>query len=191
MSIIKDIKEIKNLVKKEKEDIKKIIKDLKKNRVIGIDLSKTCPGVCIYDTDIKNIEFLDSFKKSGSPSEFERDLEILYWLLDIVTIYKPKKAIIESPFVNKFSIMSAEPLYKLHGIVNYFLFKNGLEIYNISPSSSRAYLKIKPNNKESAFKYIKEQYPNIGLEDYKKDNDKSDALLLALNYNNSKLKQIN
>ena len=191
MSIIKSIKEIKNLVKKEKEDIKNNIKDLKKDRVIGIDLSKTCPGVCIYDTDTKNIEFLDSFKISGSPAVFERNLEILYWLLDIITIYKPSKAIIESPFVNKFTIKSLVPLYQLHGIVNYFMFKYGVEVYNITPTSSRAYLNIKPNNKENAFKHMSKLYPNIGLDDYKKDNDKSDALILALNYDNDKLKQIN
>lgn len=190
MSIIKDIKEIKKLVKQEKENLENVTKDLKKDRIIGIDLSKTCPGVCIYDTDTKNIEFLDSFKVSGSPTVFERDLEILYWLLDIVTIYKPSKAIIESPFANSFTIKSLAPLYQLHGIVNYFMFKYGIEIYNITPSSSRAYLNIKPNNKENAFKHMSKLYPNIGLDSYKKDNDKSDALILALNHDNSKLVKV-
>lgn len=190
MSIIKDIKEIKKLVKQEKENLENVTKDLKKDRIIGIDLSKTCPGVCIYDIDTSNIEYLDSFKVSGSPTEFERDLEILYWLLDIVTIYKPSKAIIESPYISKFTIPSSAPLYKLHGLVNYFLFKYGIEVYNITPSSSRAHLKIKPNDKATAFNHIKKTYPELGLTSYNKDNDKADALILVLNYDNNKLVKV-
>jgi Holliday junction resolvasome RuvABC endonuclease subunit len=177
-------------VKQEKENLENVTKDLKKDRIIGIDLSKKCPGVCIYDIDTSNIEYLDSFKVSGSPTEFERDLEILYWLLDIVTIYKPSKTIIESPYISKFTISSSAPLYKLHGLVNYFLFKYGIEVYNITPSSSRAHLKIKPNDKATAFNYIRQTYPELGLTSYNKDNDKADALILVLNHDNSKLVKV-
>ncbi len=191
MSITKDIKEIKNKVMKEKELAKNIGKTLKKNLLISIDLSKTCPGISIYNLEENNFLFLDSFKGNNKLTNHERNLEILYWILEIISKYRPYKAIIESPFISTFTIKSVGPLMKLHGIVDHFLFENGLEIYEISPTSSRSYLKIKPNTKEEAFKFVKSNYPILELETFKKDNDKSDAVVLALNFNNPKLKKIN
>lgn len=138
----------------------------------------------------KKVLYLDSFKIKGNPTNSERNLEILYWILDIIFTYRPYMAIIESPFISQFTINSAGPLLKLHGIIDHFLLENGLKIYEITPPSSRAFLGIKPNTKEEAFKFIKKEFEDLQLGTFKKDNDKSDALILALNYNNEKLKKV-
>ena len=104
MSITKDIKEIKNKVMKEKELTKNIGKTLKKNLLISIDLSKTCPGISVYNLEENIFLFLDSFKSNNKLTNHERNLEILYWILEIISKYRPYKAIIESPFISTFTI---------------------------------------------------------------------------------------
>lgn len=190
MSITRDIKEIKEKVKKENKLAENIGKTLEKALVMGIDLSKMCPGVCVLNKTNDSIVFVDSFKMNSGTSNKDRNLEILYWILSIVDKYRPSSAIIESPFISTFTIKSAGPLMKLHGILDHFLFENGLEIYEITPSSSRSFLGIKPNTKEKAFSFIKEKFPELELKTFSKDNDKSDSVILALNYTNKKLKQI-
>lgn len=158
---------------------------------MGLDLSKNKPGVTVYDTTNKQIIFCDSIKIPTSV-EFETTdyFEFVqHILLDIFNEFQMHKIIIEEIFISPLTVKSNIPLIKLNSYVGMFFREKGLQIYKVLPSTSRAHLKIKPNKKEQAFEWIKERYPEIKLENFKKDNDKSDSLILALNHDNKDLQR--
>lgn len=78
------------------------------------------------------------------------------------------------------------PLIMLRGVVVKTLRDAGCRVEGVTPSSARAYLQIKPNTKEQAFDDIKSMFPEAGLTTFKKDNDKSDAIIVAKNKDNPK-----
>lgn len=181
--------ESKKLLEQEKLKIKNLEKDLNKNLVLGIDLSKSRPGFCVYDKVTNEIVHLSSFPSEKKISNFHRNVEILFYIVQIVKKFLPSSAIVESAFISRFTVNSAMPLIKLHGLIDYLLAQNGLTVYEIAPSSARAFVGIKPNTKEKAFSFIKNMFPDY-LETFSKDNDKADAILLCLNHSNEKLKEV-
>ncbi|EHO19764.1 hypothetical protein HMPREF9466_01695 [Fusobacterium necrophorum subsp. funduliforme 1_1_36S] len=184
MPTSKELLAIENAKKNFKEKQANEEKNLQNNCVIGIDLSKSCPGIAIMDTQMKKLIYLDNYPntKTTHKTDHERNIEIVTWLDRICNTFHPKTAIIESAHISSFTIKSAIPLLKLHGLIDECLLAKGMEIFEISPSSSRAFLKIKPNKKEAAFEWVKKKFPEAELNSFKKDNDKSDAIILVLNF---------
>lgn len=185
------------MIEKEKEKFKErqanFEKNLKKNIVLGIDLSKSCPGIAIIDIDEAKLVYLDKYEntKKTNKTDHDRNIEIVTWLHRVVNTFLPSTTIIESAHISSFTIKSAVPLLKLHGLIDEMLLGLGVKIFEITPASSRAFLKIKPNNKETAFAWVKSKFPEANLDTFKKDNDISDAIILALNsLNTEKLKEV-
>lgn len=141
------------------------------------------------DFNTSKVIYLDKFPgKEKNP--YLRFFEIKTWIVDLIKTFRPEILILESAFMSKFGANSNITLLRLHGYIGMAIMETGVNIKLIPPSSSRAFLKIKPNNKETAFEFIKEKFPEAMLETFKADNDKSDAIILALNAKNeNKLKE--
>lgn len=189
MPTIKELSIIRNKVKEEKNKIENSEKSSKKNKgiILGIDLSKKKPGIAILSLELKKIVYTDDFEDK-SKDTFSRYLEIKYWLENLIELFNPEAVMIEKEFIKstRFGSKATIPLLKLHGYVYSIIKEYNLPMYEILPSSSRAFLKIKPNTKEGAFEYLQKKFPELQLTDFKKENDKADAVIIALNYLNNK-----
>lgn len=153
-------------------------------------MSKAKPGIAVLSLELKKIVYIDDFTDK-SEDTFSRYLEIKFWLENLIKLFKPEAVMIEKEFIKptKFGSKATIPLLKLHGYVYGIIQEYNLPMYEILPSSSRAFLKIKPNTKEGAFEFIKKNFPELKLTDFKKENDKGDAIIIALNYlNKNKIK---
>lgn len=155
--------------------------------ILGIDLSKSKPGIAIVNLKQKKVIITDDYPNKEKDT-YMRFLEIKYWLESIIKTFKPGVIMIEKEFIKstRFGSNATIPLLKLHGFIYYVVKSFGIPMYEILPSSSRAFLKIKPNTKEQAFEYIKKNFEELKLTDFKQDNDKADAIIIALNYLNDK-----
>lgn len=154
---------------------------------MGIDLSKAKPGIAIINLNQKKVVYLDDFEDKTKNDNVERYLEIKYWLKDMIEYFRPEAVMIEKEFIKPgFGSKATIPLLKLHGYVYMVIKEYGLNMYEILPSSSRAFLKIKPNSKQGAFDFIKKEFPDLGFKNFKKENDKADAIIIALNFFNNK-----
>jgi Holliday junction resolvasome RuvABC endonuclease subunit len=129
-------------------------------------------------------------KKYNRLEYWNRTDVITNHIKEIIDCFKPATVMIENAFMSGRTASSNMPLLMLRGIVLNSLKDLGCTVKGVNPSSARAYLKIKPNDKETAFNYIKERFPEVGLESFKKDNDKSDAIIVALNKENEKNENI-
>lgn len=180
--------------KKELEKIKEkidVIKDsiikpeIKKGIVLGLDLSKSCPGISVLDLNCNKVLFIDSYP-SNEKNNLLRYKEIQFWLENIIDTFMPEAIMIEKEMITRMASSSNIILLKLHGFVDYVIQKRGIDLYEILPTSSRAFLKIKPNKKEQAFKWVQENFKELGLTDFKTENDIADSIIIALNYYNYK-----
>ena len=184
MAIDSKRKQMRDTAKKEEEEAKRLGMLLRDDLVMGLDLSKKKPAVCILRKDTKKLVFRDHFQSSTS-SFFRRTKEILIWLTEIFSLFKPKHVVLEAAFLAGRTAKSNIPLVRLHGVIGFHLFALGAIIKTIPPTSARAFLKVKPNTKEAAFNLIKKLYPDAKLENFEEDNDLSDAIVLALNIDNT------
>ncbi|MGL6131671.1 MAG: crossover junction endodeoxyribonuclease RuvC [Fusobacteriaceae bacterium] len=125
-------------------------------------------------------------KKYKKETYWERMDVINDHLKEILNNYKPANVVIENAFMSGRTANSNMPLLMLRGSILCVLRDAGCVVKGVMPSSARAFAKIKPNTKEEAFEFIKKTFPEAKLETFKKDNDKSDAILVALNLNNPK-----
>lgn len=184
---------IKDKLKKEKNRIENLEKNLKKNKgiILGIDLSKNKPGIAILSLESKKIIYIDDYESKEKNTYF-RYLEIKYWLENIIKTFNPEAVMIEKEFITPtvFGSRASIPLLKLHGYLYMIIKEYGIPMYEILPKSARAFLKIKPNTKEKAFEYIKNNFKELNLTDFKKENDKADAIITVLNYLNNKKKEL-
>ena len=158
---------------------------------MGLDLSKSCPGLCIINIDEKKVIFKDKFKEKDNKDFYIRMLEIKEWLQELVEIFKVKNIMLESPFMSPKTAKSNTVLLRTHGYIGHSLMSIGCDVYMITPSSARAFLKIKPNKKEAAFEYIKKNFVELQLNDFKIDNDIADAIIIALSYFSEKKQILN
>lgn len=182
---------IKNTIEKEKNRLEEIKKKLKDNIIAGLDFSKSCPGIAIIDIMANRVLYKDKFKEKNNLDFYFRMVEIKEWINHILSIFQPKAIMIESPFMNPRTANSNAILLRTHGYIGHFIMSMGIEIYMIAPTSARAFLKIKPNTKEEAFKYVQENFPELKLLDFKNDNDIADAVIVALSFFNDKRRPLN
>lgn len=154
-------------------------------------MSKVKPGIAVISLETKKVLYVDTYP-SNEKNMYYRFLEIKYWLEDIITTFRPEVIMIEKEFIktNRFGSNATIPLLKLHGYVLFLIKSFGLPMYEILPTSARAFLKIKPNTKEEAFNYIKKNFDELQLKEFKNDNDIADAIITALNYLNEKKKEV-
>lgn len=158
---------------------------------MGIDLSLNGPGVAVYNVIGDKILYVDNYpNKNLKQCKYFRYLEIKLWLEHIIKLFNPEMIIVEEAYMSSLTAKSNTPLLNLHGYVGHFLMSLGIDIYKVTPSASRKYLEITPNTKESAFEWVCKNYPNIGLSNFKKENDKADAIILSKNSKNPTLKKI-
>lgn len=158
---------------------------------MGLDLSKNCPGISIVDIESKKIIFKDKYKQKGDKDFYFRMIEIREWLSELIKIFKVKNIMLESPFISAKTAKSNNTLLRMHGMLGHYMMSMGVNIYMIAPTSARAFLKIKPNNKEAAFEYIKKNFPELQLNDFKKDNDIADSIIIALSFFSDKKQILN
>lgn len=159
--------------------------------MIGIDLSLNGPGIAVLNEFADKVLYVDDFpNKNKKQCKFFRYLEIKIWLDHIIKMFNPEMIIVEEAFMSSLTVKSNIPLLNLHGYIGHYLISLGIEIFKTSPSSSRKYLEIYPNTKEGAFEWVCKNYPDLGFSNFKKENDKADAVVLAKNSKNKNLKKI-
>ncbi|MGL5713235.1 MAG: crossover junction endodeoxyribonuclease RuvC [Paraclostridium sp.] len=144
------------------------------------------------NNETKELVYCDNLedKKYKKDNFWERMDVINDHISEIMDTFKPKNVVIENAFMSGRTANSNMPLLMLRGAVLNNLRQTGCTVKGVMPSSARAFLKIKPNTKEDAFEYIKKQYPIGSFETFKKDNDKTDAIIVALNFDNPKCEDI-
>ena len=145
--------------------------------------------MAIINIDQKKLIYKDKFK-SSEKDFFFRKREIKLWLEDIINTFLPAECIIEDAFINPKTIKSNITLLRLHGAIGSYIKSRGVNVRMIAISSSRAFLNIKPNKKEVAFEWVKQNFQEAQFDKFKDDNDMADAIIVALNvYNKEKLKE--
>jgi Holliday junction resolvasome RuvABC endonuclease subunit len=186
MPTLNELETIKREIDETKNTIENLGKELRKGIVAGIDLSLSSPGITIANIAQDKIVYRDVFPKKGDKQLWERLMEIELWLKSILNTFRPEIIMVEDVFMSKFTAKSNMPLLKAHGYIIPMLQKTGASVRMILPSSARAYLKIKPNNKETAFNWISERFPELHLTNFKKENDIADSVVIVLNATNEK-----
>lgn len=136
----------------------------------------------VIDIENNKVIFYDKYKETKIKDFYFRMLEIKEWIFEIYQTFKPKFVIIEAPFMNPKTINSNSVLLRMHGYIGHFIMSLGAKVYMISPRAARSFLKIKPNKKEYAFEYVKTNFPELMLNDFKADNDIADSIIVALSY---------
>lgn len=180
---------IKSKIEEEKKRLKNIESSLKKNIVLGIDLSKRCPGIAVLETDSNKLIYNDQYPENENEDFYLRMLELKYWIEDLINIFKPSIIMLEAPFISFGAARGNDLILKMHGYIMHFCKSMGVEIYSILPASARKFLNIKPNTKENAFEWIKQKFPELGFNDFAKQNDRADSIIVALNVFNKDKKQ--
>lgn len=181
MPTTKQLSIIKNKIEEEKKRLKNIESSLKKNIVLGIDLSKRCPGIAVLDTESSKLIYNDQYPENENEDFYSRMLELKYWIEDLINIFKPSIIMLEAPFISFGATRGNDIILKMHGFITHFCRSMGVEMFSILPSSARKFLNIKPNTKENAFEWIKQKFPELGFNDFEKQNDKADSIIVALN----------
>lgn len=189
MPTIKEIDRLNVKMIEEENRIENLGKELNEEISVGLDLSKSCPGIAVVNLAQNKLILTDNLKAKSGRSNYLSFYRIKEWLNEIIKVFKPKVFIVEAAFASRFGAKSNATLYKLHGYIGTFLISKGIEIRMIEPSASRAFLEIKPNKKEVAFEWAKEHFQEAMLTTFKKDNDKADAIILALNGHNKNTKE--
>lgn len=139
--------------------------------VLGLDIS-TKTGYCVLaDEDIIAYGVI----KLKSKELQERCKELAGEIQELEFMYKPDIAILESAFVGPNPSTTAL-LNKLQGAVIKTL---SCPIRNIVARSARKLVMGKDTGKQGAFDYVVSRYNLLDLV-YKKDNDITDATILAL-----------
>lgn len=190
MPTIEQLNMWKNKKNLEKNKLKSLENKLNKSIILGLDLSKNNPGLSIINKDTNQVLYSDNFKGDSKEELYFRMLEIKYWLSDIIFNFRPAFVLIEAPFISFKSTNGNDTLLQLNGYLRHFIKSFGIKIFSILPSQARAFLNIKPNTKEQAFEWVKDNFPEIELESFKKDNDRADAIIVGLNFFNPKKKEI-
>lgn len=185
--------ELEEYVKEQLKNIKVSIEEKKNylndNIIGGLDLSKTCPGFVVLDKEKNKFIYKAKFKEKKNKDFFFRVLEIEEWLLKMIKMFKCKNIMLEAPFVSPRTFKSNIVLLKIHGCIIEKLLKEGVSIYTITPSASRAFLKS-GKTKEETFCFVQEKFPELELKEFKKDNDIADAAIVALNCFNKNKKVV-
>ncbi|MGL4998323.1 MAG: hypothetical protein ACRC5T_05085 [Cetobacterium sp.] len=193
MPTLEKKEEMKNHLKEERLKIENLGKTLRKGIVLGLDLSINGPGLAIVDFNSYKVLYVDNFPNKNKDKEsvyYYRYIEIKLWLEDIFSKFLPEVIVIEEAHMSALTAKSNVPLLNIHGYIGHLLQSKGANVLKIAPSSSRSFLSIKPNKKEVAFEWVKVKFPEIEWGSFSRDNDKADAIILALNAKNLKCKQI-
>ncbi|MGL5768114.1 MAG: hypothetical protein ACRCX8_20975 [Sarcina sp.] len=117
---------------------------------------------------------------------WERSEVISTHIENLIHQFKPALVMIENPFMSAKTANSNMALIMLRGMIVKTLRDAGCRVEGVTPSAARSYVNVKPNTKEQGFLNMQAMYPNAGLETFKKDNDKSDAIITAKNKGNPK-----
>lgn len=159
---------------------------------MGIDFSLSCPGVSIVDLNQKKVLYCDNFPDSKYKSNiYWKRLDILLdYLEDIFDTFKPELIMLENNFMSGRTAHSNMPLIMARGALITRLRRKGAKGRGVTPSQSRKFVKVKPNTKEDAFEWVKNNFPELMLTTFNSDNDKSDAVILGLNAYNPEAKEI-
>ena len=175
----------------EEQRIEKLKKKNRKNIIVGIDLSINCPGIAVINSNEDKVLYVDNYpNKNKKQCRYFRYIEIRLWLDNVIKMFRPELVIVEEAFMSSLTIRSNIPLLNIHGYVGYYLQSLGIDTYKVTPSNARSFLEIKPNSKEECYNWVCKKYPNLDFISFKKDNDKTDSIILARNYNNPKLRKI-
>lgn len=176
---MEEIRKIRMGFFKDKKNIKRT------NNVMGIDLSKFNTGVAIID-DKDEILFLNKISPKGNKEKYII-IDFVIAFKSIIDKYRPYKVIMEDIYLrnNKGNLSSYKSLAKHHGVVLTILSLMDVEVNYIHNMSAKSHLGCR--NKEDVFNRMCKVY-NLYDFNFEEHNDLTDALGLALNKNNEKLK---
>lgn len=138
----------------------------------GLDLSISCTGVAIFDSD--NPAYINNIPTKSKDSHGLRLKQIYDELDRLKKIYNPSVICIERGFYrfNK----SSEVVWKVHGIVNLLFYD--FDIIYYSPREVKRAVLSGNSSKDDVQKQLKIWYPEVVF----KDDNESDAFAVALTY---------
>ena len=155
----------------------------KSSYIYALDLSMSCTGVVIFDSDNDDIAQRDktvpvlvtSVETSPKLEDGKRLKIIADFLLDLRKKYQPKLVLIENGFY-RFA-KSTEVVFMVHGVVRY-IFEDVEQIF-YAPTTVKKFAGKKGNMKKDELReIILSKYPNVTFS----NNDESDAFAIGLTY---------
>ena len=159
-----------------------MLKEGRKNRILGIDPAINNIGWAIIDKEGNNVSYVDSGVVKNKVSNMMNDkLENIYLKLnDVITSYKPDIAVIEKTFVNK-NPLSSLTLGHARGAIILTITLHKIVIIE----HSATYIKKSACGNGKATKEQIINLVNILFPRNKKisDDNEADAVIAALSYN--------
>lgn len=155
------------------------------NNVMGVDLSKFSTGIAILN-ELDEILFLNKISPKGNNDKY-LIIDFIISMKAILEKYRPSTVIMEDIYLkNSFGkLASFKSLAKQHGIILTIFAIYDIDVKYIHNMSAKSFVGCK--NKEDVFKRMCELYSLDGF-NFEDHNDLTDALMLALNKRNGKLK---
>lgn len=159
---------------------------------MGIDFSLKSPGVSIANLNSHKIIFCDKFADKNYKAEnyWQRLDIVIAYILDIFDTFKPELVVLENVFMSPKTAKSNMPLLMARGALINQLRKRGAKGKGVNPTQARAFVKVKPNTKEDAYQWVKDNFPELMLGTFKEDNDRGDSVIISLNAYNSQAIEI-
>lgn len=159
---------------------------------MSIDLSLKSPGVSVVNLNENKVVYCDDFLDSSySAEKYWQRLDIVVdYIVDIFDTFKPELVMLENVFMSGKTAKSNMPLIMARGVLVDKLRLRGAKGRGVMPSQARKFAGIKPNTKEQAFQWVKDNFPELGLTTFAKGNDKADSIILGLNAYNPQATEI-
>jgi len=154
-----------------------------KKYVIGLDLSLSSTGICVFDNDGKYMECM-TIETTPKEQLGKKLKQIADAFIFIEKKYKPDVVVIEKGFTRY--NFSTQQLFRVHGVANY-IFHKYKQVYIPSASIKKIVGGAGNMKKDEIRNAIVSLFPNIKF----KSMDESDAFSICLAYfimNNVKIK---
>ena len=146
-------------------------------KILGLDISSTSTGYCVFNNGRLVKSSLDVIKPEGK-THGEKLCSFAKEVTKLLHKHKPDKVVIEDifrgPNVNTFKVLAM-----FRGVCYYILFKElGIIPICIMPTSARKLVKAKGVTKEDGFEFAIKKY-NLKYS-FDEHNDITDAIVLGL-----------
>ena len=148
--------------------------------VMGIDLSTSSTGIAVINKN-EEIIYIDNLEKVGTIKK-NNIMDFYIAINTILNKFNPSIIIVEDVYYSK-NFKAISSLIKYHGMLELILISKNLNYKYVQTNVCKAFFKCK--HKEDVFKLLNDRY-KLNF-DFEKDNDKTDALMLALNFKNEKV----
>jgi Holliday junction resolvasome RuvABC endonuclease subunit len=156
-------------------------------KVLGLDVSSSCTGYCIVEDGYLLKNTINTIIPNEKSSLGQKLVFFEKVLRKIISKYNPDHIIIEDIFKGP-NAKTFKTLAMFRGVAFKVVFeKIKKDPICVMPTEARKMVGVNGITKEDAFEYIINRY-NFTDYIFDKDNDKTDAIVLALSYDGTLLR---